>query len=279
MTAPGEYDDGDPDDDGRRATSIWPHVEEQVVDLVEQHRSTIVFANSRRLAERLTARLNEIAADRAEATVGTPDRRPLRPAPRPAGAGDGAVRAEPRGPAGDRQGAPRLGVQGAAGADRGRPQARPAALRGGHQQPRARHRHGRGRPGRADRVAAQRRQRAAAGRPGRAPGRRGVARGAVPQAPRRPRADRGRRRADAHRGDRVAARSRPTRSTCWPSRSSRPPRWTPGTSTSSSRWCGAAPRSPACPRERLRRDAGPAERAATPPTSSPSCGPGSSGTG
>ena len=32
---------------------------------IEQHRSTIVFANSRRLAERLTARFNEIAAERA----------------------------------------------------------------------------------------------------------------------------------------------------------------------------------------------------------------------
>ncbi len=64
MTAPGgEYDeDGD---DPQRTQSIWPHVEERVVDLIEQHRSTIVFANSRRLAERLTARLNEIAADRA----------------------------------------------------------------------------------------------------------------------------------------------------------------------------------------------------------------------
>ena len=49
--------------------SIWPHVEERVVDLIEQHRSTIVFANSRRLAERLTARFNEIAADRAELRV------------------------------------------------------------------------------------------------------------------------------------------------------------------------------------------------------------------
>ncbi|HEX2175719.1 MAG TPA: ATP-dependent helicase, partial [Nocardioidaceae bacterium] len=48
-----------------RRSSIWPHVEEQIVDLIEQHRSTIVFANSRRLAERLTARLNEIAAERA----------------------------------------------------------------------------------------------------------------------------------------------------------------------------------------------------------------------
>ncbi len=64
MTAPDEYDEdgGDP----QRSTSIWPHVEEHVVDLIEQHRSTIVFANSRRLAERLTARLNEIATTRAE---------------------------------------------------------------------------------------------------------------------------------------------------------------------------------------------------------------------
>ena len=45
--------------DGRRRAaprrSIWPHVEERVLDLIEQHKSTIVFANSRRLAERLTA--------------------------------------------------------------------------------------------------------------------------------------------------------------------------------------------------------------------------------
>ena len=45
-------------------TSIWPAVEERVLDLVEAHRSTIVFANSRRLAERLTARLNELAYGR-----------------------------------------------------------------------------------------------------------------------------------------------------------------------------------------------------------------------
>ncbi|CEA06796.1 ATP-dependent RNA helicase DeaD [Arthrobacter saudimassiliensis] len=46
--------------------SIWPHVEERIVDLIEANRSTIVFANSRRLAERLTARLNEIHALRLE---------------------------------------------------------------------------------------------------------------------------------------------------------------------------------------------------------------------
>jgi ATP-dependent Lhr-like helicase len=63
MTMPEEYDEtsGAPG----RSTSIWPHVEEHVVDLIEAHRSTIVFANSRRLAERLTARLNEIAGERA----------------------------------------------------------------------------------------------------------------------------------------------------------------------------------------------------------------------
>ncbi len=54
------------DDDPARNRSIWPHVEERVLDLIEQHRSTIVFANSRRLAERLCARLNELAAERAE---------------------------------------------------------------------------------------------------------------------------------------------------------------------------------------------------------------------
>jgi ATP-dependent Lhr-like helicase len=48
----------------QRRASIWPHVEERIVDLVAAHRSTLVFANSRRLAERLTARLNEIWEER-----------------------------------------------------------------------------------------------------------------------------------------------------------------------------------------------------------------------
>ncbi|MDF3337279.1 ATP-dependent helicase [Mycolicibacterium septicum] len=45
--------------------SIWPDVEERIVDLIEAHQSSIVFANSRRLAERLTSRLNEIHAERS----------------------------------------------------------------------------------------------------------------------------------------------------------------------------------------------------------------------
>ncbi|HEY3261632.1 MAG TPA: DEAD/DEAH box helicase, partial [Pseudonocardiaceae bacterium] len=46
---------------GERRTSIWPAVEARIGELVSEHRSTIVFANSRRLAERLTAQLNELA--------------------------------------------------------------------------------------------------------------------------------------------------------------------------------------------------------------------------
>jgi ATP-dependent Lhr-like helicase len=44
--------------------TIWPDVEQRIVDLIEAHNSSIVFANSRRLAERLTSRLNEIHAER-----------------------------------------------------------------------------------------------------------------------------------------------------------------------------------------------------------------------
>src|SRR3954468_24281207 len=70
----------DTDDDSPRQGSIWPHVEERVVDLIEEHTSTIVFANSRRLAERLTARLNELATERAEAAdLGDPTTAARRP--------------------------------------------------------------------------------------------------------------------------------------------------------------------------------------------------------
>jgi ATP-dependent helicase Lhr and Lhr-like helicase len=60
---------GDDEDGPAPRRSIWPHVEERVLDLIEQHKSTIVFANSRRLAERLCGRLNELAAERAEAAA------------------------------------------------------------------------------------------------------------------------------------------------------------------------------------------------------------------
>ena len=41
--------------------SIWPSIYPELLRLVESHRSTIVFVNNRRLAERLALRLNELA--------------------------------------------------------------------------------------------------------------------------------------------------------------------------------------------------------------------------
>ena len=47
--------------EGVAATSIWPSIYPALLELVEEHRSTIVFVNNRRLAERLALRLNELA--------------------------------------------------------------------------------------------------------------------------------------------------------------------------------------------------------------------------
>ncbi|MFI9642981.1 DEAD/DEAH box helicase [Micromonospora sp. NPDC051925] len=67
---PPEDDLGGP---GPRRASIWPAVEERVFALIRAHRSTIVFTNSRRSAERLCARLNELAAEElATAEAGPP---------------------------------------------------------------------------------------------------------------------------------------------------------------------------------------------------------------
>jgi ATP-dependent Lhr-like helicase len=42
-------------------SSIWPSIYPAILDLVREHRSTILFVNNRRLAERLALRLNELA--------------------------------------------------------------------------------------------------------------------------------------------------------------------------------------------------------------------------
>ncbi|MFP5308654.1 MAG: DEAD/DEAH box helicase [Actinomycetes bacterium] len=44
--------------------SIWPAMHPELLDLVLSHRSTLVFVNARRLAERLAARLNELHHER-----------------------------------------------------------------------------------------------------------------------------------------------------------------------------------------------------------------------
>ncbi len=61
--------DLDPLAAGSEATrrSIWPAIYPELLDLIEQHRSTIVFVNNRRGAERLALRLNELATERASA--------------------------------------------------------------------------------------------------------------------------------------------------------------------------------------------------------------------
>jgi ATP-dependent helicase Lhr and Lhr-like helicase len=50
--------------------SVWPHVEESIVDAIAQHTATLVFTNSRRLSERLTTRLNEIWSQRLDPDTG-----------------------------------------------------------------------------------------------------------------------------------------------------------------------------------------------------------------
>ncbi len=53
---------------GSTGGSIWPHVESRLVDEIAAHRSTLIFVNSRRLAERLTASLNDRWMERNESS-------------------------------------------------------------------------------------------------------------------------------------------------------------------------------------------------------------------
>ncbi len=48
---------------GEMRTSIWPAIHPRILELIRAHHSTIVFTNSRRLAERLAQRLNELAGE------------------------------------------------------------------------------------------------------------------------------------------------------------------------------------------------------------------------
>ena len=117
-----------------RTRSIWPAMYPELLELVRAHRSTLIFVNNRRLAERLALRLNELAEEEV------------------ARAHHGSLAREQRTLIEEELKAGR-----AAGAR-------------GHQQPRARHRHGRDRPRHPGREPAQRRPGDAAHRPRRAPG-------------------------------------------------------------------------------------------------------------
>ncbi|KAF1013408.1 MAG: ATP-dependent RNA helicase DbpA [Stenotrophomonas maltophilia] len=62
--------------EGDRAGSIWPHLEASILQQVLQHRSTIVFANSRGVAEKLTSRLNELHAEQQGGGTNSADAAP-----------------------------------------------------------------------------------------------------------------------------------------------------------------------------------------------------------
>jgi ATP-dependent helicase Lhr and Lhr-like helicase len=54
---------GGPATNPEARVSIWPAIHPRILELIREHRSTIVFTNSRRLSERLAQRLNELAGE------------------------------------------------------------------------------------------------------------------------------------------------------------------------------------------------------------------------
>ena len=51
------------EDSAKGQNSIWPAIYPRLLQLIREHRSTIVFVNSRRLAERIAARVNDLAEE------------------------------------------------------------------------------------------------------------------------------------------------------------------------------------------------------------------------
>lgn len=70
LSSPPGVDVTDPD--APRSNSIWPFLEHRILELVDAHRSTICFVNSRRVAERLTSHLNDLHAHRLDPDDATP---------------------------------------------------------------------------------------------------------------------------------------------------------------------------------------------------------------
>ncbi len=194
MTEPGGGD-SNPNADplnpiqGSEATraSIWPAIYPEVLKLVKEHTSTIVFVNNRRSAERIALRLNELANRELEDENGN-----LPEGVQPvelARAHHGSLARE------ERTKVEELLKSGG------------AAVPGRDLLAGAGDRHGGGRPRAADRVAEVGRPRAAADRTRGAWRGRGQPRADLPQVPRRPARVRGRRQAHARRRDRADRRA------------------------------------------------------------------------
>ena len=178
--------------------SIWSAIHPKLLELVRAHRSTLIFVNSRRLAERIAGAINDLA-------------------------GEVLVRAH--------HGSVAVG---AAQGDRRPAEDGHAARACRHLVAGTRHRYGRGRSGGADRSAAVGRQRHAAHRPrqpSRGRGQHGGSSFPSIAATWWP-APRSRAPCTKARWSRCAIRA--IRWTCWRSRSSPWWRWTSGTSTSCS---------------------------------------------
>jgi ATP-dependent Lhr-like helicase len=77
--------------------SIWPAIYPELLRLVQEHTSTIVFVNNRRAAERLAKRLNELANGESEQELPATEQAggfDLAPADSPAGGGAGGTTPE-----------------------------------------------------------------------------------------------------------------------------------------------------------------------------------------
>ena len=178
--------------------SIWPAIYPKLLELVQEHTSTIIFVNNRRAAERLAKRLNELANGEGEGELPATEHGGHEEAARARHADTGEPLEEveiARAHHGSLSHEERTLVEEMLKSGR-------AALPGGDLLARARHRHGRRRPRHPGRVAEVGHPRPAADRPRRPRHRRDLERPDLPQIPRRPARVRGGRAADARRGDR-----------------------------------------------------------------------------
>jgi len=83
MSNPGQGQDPDAVEvDGPARNSIWPSVHPRILEQIQAHTSTIVFVNSRRLAERLATQLNELWGGDSETSKGQEGLTPGRDADR-----------------------------------------------------------------------------------------------------------------------------------------------------------------------------------------------------